>query len=208
MKSLLFFLMLTATGASHAVNLQIPNILGVSCGGVHGTVTIVGFDTNGNVQGSLHETTSCASGGRGSPPHTYTGNSVITWDFRGGYITSYDATLAIPAAGGMAIDNYGNVAAPGTNPNIISATLTVNQLPPVLTYVDAIVPKLVGLTDAQARAALTAAGLVYGGAYINANYPAPAGTVFNQLPVPGNFEPFGTAISLWETPAASSGGGD
>ncbi len=210
MKGLLCALMLTASAASNAIDLQIPNILGVSCGGFRGTVTIVGFDSNDNVQGSLSETTSCSSGGRGSTPHTYTGTSVVTWDFRGGVITSYNATLAIPASGGVAIDHYGNVAAPGSNPNIMTATLTVNQLPPVLTYVEALVPNLIGLTDAQARAALAPADLVYGGATINATYPAPAGTVFNQSPLPGAFAPFGTVVGLWETPAAHKhgGGGD
>jgi hypothetical protein len=208
MKSVLFVLMLAAAGVAQAqtLNLLIPNILGVSCGGFRGTVTIVGFDTNGNVQGSLHETTTCSSGGRGSPTHTYSGGSMITWDFRGGYITSFNAALSVPASGGVAVDQYGNVAAPGTNPTIPSATLTVHQPPPVLTYVDAVVPNVIGMTDAQARASLAAAGLVDGGAYINATYPAPAGTVFDQLPRPGIFAAFGTAIGLWETPVASGGG--
>jgi hypothetical protein len=199
--------MLTASAASHAINLQIPNILGVSCGGFRGTVTIVGFDANGNVQGSLYETTTCSTGGRGSTGHTYTGSTVVTWDFRGGVITSYDATLAIPASGGVAIDAYGNVAAAGNNPNIMSATLTVNQLPPVLTYVQALVPNLVGETDAQARVTLTQADLVGGVATINKTYPAPAGTVFNQSPAAGAFVAFGTTVGLWETPAAHKGGG-
>jgi len=207
MKVLLCALMLTASAVSSAIDLQIPNILGVSCGGFHGTVTIVGFDSNNNVQGSLYETTTCSSGGRGSTPHTYTGSSIVTWDFRGGVITSYNAPLEIPASGGVAIDAYGNLAAPGNNPNIMSATLTVNQLPPVLTYVEAVVPNLIGLTDAEARLALTQADLVYGGATINKTYPAPAGTVFNQSPASGAFAPFGTAVGLWETPVFRRGGG-
>jgi hypothetical protein len=55
--------------------------------------------------------------------------------------------------------------------------------------------------------ALTAADLVDGGATINKTYPAPAGTVFNQNPAAGAFVPFGTAVGLWETPAAHKGGG-
>jgi hypothetical protein len=169
-------------------------------------VTLVGFDANGNIQGTVYEIMSCSSGGRGSTPHRYTGTGVVTWDFRGGVITSYDAPLAIPAVGTSAVDNYGNVVTLG-NPNLLQVALTIHQMPPKPDYVEALVPNLIGDTDAVARAAIAAAGLVDGGAYINYTYPAPAGTVFNQRPLAGNLAPFGTVIVLWETPASSSGGG-
>jgi PASTA domain len=211
MRKLILTISLMVAGFAHAqttVTLTAPNILGVACGGYQSgsKVTLVGFDANGNIQGTVYEIMSCSSGGRGSTPHRYTGTGVVTWDFRGGVITSYDAPLAIPAVGTSAVDNYGNVVTLG-NPNLLQVALTIHQMPPKPDYVEALVPNLIGDTDAVARAAIAAAGLVDGGAYINYTYPAPAGTVFNQRPLAGNLAPFGTVIVLWETPASSSGGG-
>ena len=210
MHKLILAIGLMVAGFAHAqttVTLTAPNILGVSCGGYQSgsKVTLVGFDANGNLQATVYEIMSCSSGGRGSPPRRYTGISVVTWDFRGGVITSYDASLAIPAGGSSAVDYYGNVATLG-NQNFLRVTLTINQMPPNPTYVEAQVPNLIGDTDAVAQAAIAAAGLVDGGAYINYSYAAPAGTVFNQQPQPGGLVPFGTAVGLWETPASSGGG--
>ena len=202
-------MLMVASVAAHAVNLPAPDILGVACGGYQSGsyVTIVGFDTNGNIQGHLHEIMSCSSGGRGGGTHRYVGDSNITWDFRGGYVTSWSAALAIPASGNVATDSYGNVVQVGGNSYTLASTLTINQLPPNPDYVEAQVPELVGLTDAQAQAALAAAGLTYAGATINYTYPAPAGEVFNQRPGVGALVPFSTPVALWETPAAGSGGG-
>jgi len=211
MRNLVLAIGLMGAGFAHAqttVTLTAPNILGVACGGYQSgsKVTLVGFDANGNLQGTVYEIMSCSSGGRGAPPHRYTGTGVVTWDFRGGVITSYDAPLAIAAAGTTAMDGYGNVATLG-NPNLLQVVLAIHVMPPNPNYVEALVPNLIGDTDAAAQAAIAAAGLVDGGAYINYTYPAPAGTVFNQQPLPGKLVPFGTAVGLWETPAASSGGG-
>jgi hypothetical protein len=211
MRKLILAISLMVAGFAHAqttVTLTAPNILGVACGGYQGgsKVTLVGFDANGNLQGTVYEIMSCSSGGRGAPPHVYTGTGVVTWDFRGGVITSYDATLAMAASGTSAMDSYGNVATLG-NPNLLQVVLTIHVMPPNPNYVEALVPKVIGATDAAARAAIAAAGLVDGGATINYTYPAPAGAVFSQQPLPGKLVPFGTAVRLWETPAASSGGG-
>jgi hypothetical protein len=211
MRKLILAIGLIVAGFAHAqttVTLTAPNILGVSCGTYQGgsKVTLVGFDANGNIQATVYEIMSCSSGGRGSTPRRYTGTSVVTWDFRGGVITSYNAPLATPAVGASAVDNYGNVATLA-NQNFLRVALTINQMPPKPDYVEALVPNLIGNTDAVAQAAIAAAGLVDGGAYINRTYPAPAGTVFNQQPLPGNLVPFGTVVGLWETPASSGGGG-
>ena len=211
MRKLILAISLMVAGFAHAqttVTLTAPNILGVACGAYQSgsKVTLVGFDANGNIQGTLNEIMSCSSGGRGAPPHVYTGTSVVTWDFRGGVITSYNALLAIPAVGTSASDHYGNVVTLG-NPNFLQVVLTIHQMPPNPVYVEALVPNLIGDTDAVAQAAIAAAGLVDGGAYINYTYPAPAGTVFNQQPRPGSLAPFGSVVGLWETPASSGGGG-
>jgi hypothetical protein len=211
MRNLILAMGVMVAGYAHAqatVTMTAPNILGVSCGGYQSgsKVTLVGFDANGNIQATVYEIMSCSSGGRGSPPHRYTGSGVVTWDFRGGVITSYNAPLAIPAGGTSVVDSYGNVVTLG-NPNLMQVALTINQMPSKPDYVEALVPNLTGDTDAVAQAAIAAAGLVDGGAYINYGYGAPAGTVFNQQPLPGKLEPFGTVVALWETPASASGGG-
>jgi len=211
MRKLILAISLMVAGFAHAqttVTLTAPNILGVSCGGYQSgsQVTLVGFDANGNLQGTVYEIMSCSTGGRGSTPRRYTGTGVVTWDFRGGAITSYNAPLAIQAVGTSVVDSYGNVATLG-NPNFLQVALTIHQMPPKPDYVEALVPNLIGAKDAVAQAAIAAAGLVDGGAYINYTYAAPAGTVFNQRPLPGKLAPFGTAVALWETPASSSGGG-
>jgi hypothetical protein len=166
MRKLVLAIGLMVAGFAHAqttVTLTAPNILGVACGLYQSgsKVTLVGFDANGNLQGTVYEIMSCSSGGRGAPPHRYTGSSVVTWDFRG--ISSYDAPLAIAATGTSAVDSYGNVATLG-NPNLLQVVLTIHQMPPSPTYVEALVPSLIGDTDAAAQAAIAAAGLVDGGA--------------------------------------------
>jgi hypothetical protein len=206
MKSLILSLGLLA-GFAHAgsVNLTAPDILGVACGGYQGGTytTIVGFDTNGNVQATVYETMSCAAGGRGGHSTTYKGSSNVTWDFNGGVITSWNAPLAIAAVGTIATDAYGNVvqAGPLGTP---SAVLTVNQLPPTLDPVEAVVPTVVGLTVAAAEAAIMAAGLLPL-AYADANLTSPPGIVFSQSfaggPQAGQEAPFGSYISFWYPPA-------
>jgi hypothetical protein len=211
MRKLVLAISLMVAGFAHAqttVTLTAPNFLGVACGGYQSVskVTLGGFDANVNIQATVYEIMSCSSGGRGSTPHTYTGTSVVTWDFRGGVITSSNATLAIPATPPSTTDYHGNVVTLG-NPNLLQVVLTINSMPPNPDYVEALVPKLNGTTDAVARAAIVAAGLVCGGATINYSYPAPAGTVFNQRPAPGSLAPFGSAVVMWETPPSSGGGG-
>jgi hypothetical protein len=184
------------------VNLPVPNVTGHACGALTGVATVVGFDTNGNIQATFTEKTVCSGSGRDPHPTTYYGSGVLTWDFRGGVVLGYNATLAI--AGNT--DQYGNTVVNHPAP-FFGGLLTIAQMPPNPVYVEALVPNVIGNTSAAGQAALVAAGLT-SYEYINATYPAPAGTVFNQIPRGGALEPFGTAIALWGTPAASSGGGD
>jgi hypothetical protein len=203
-----------AVYAQSTVTLTPPDILGVSCGGYQSgsSVTIVGFDTNGNIQASLTEVMSCSAGGRGGHSTRYTGSGNITFDFNGGYVTSWNAALAIPAVGGVATDSYGNVVTLG-NHNFLQLTLTINQLPPNPVYLEAVVPNVVGLTPDAASAVITAAGLVPNW-YVDANATglAAPGIVFSQTlgagPAAGAEAPFGSSVSFWSTPAApvSTGG--
>jgi hypothetical protein len=42
----------------------------------------------------------------------------------------------------------------------------------------------------------------------NSNYPAPKGTVFNELPAVGTVLPFGTYVTIYVVPLVSGGGAD
>lgn len=205
-------ILMGAAGAQ-TVSLPAPDILGVSCGGYLGqsSVTIVGFDTNGNIQGILNEAMSCSAGGKGGHSHTYTGSSNVTWDFRGGFVTSWNAPLAIPSVSNVATDSYGNVVTVGVEKYTLASVLTINQMPPNPDYLQALVPDVVGLTVAAADAEVTAAGLVPA-EYDDANGSGTPGIVFsqslNQGPAAGSVVPYGTVIDFWAVPAAVTGGGN
>ncbi len=205
--------LLLAAGAASAqvVNLPIPSVTaqGHSCGGVQRTPTIVGFDENGNVQASLFASTRCSSGGRGSHPSTYTQTYLVTWDFYGDYILSWNAppNPNEEAVNGVAVDAYGNeVQSTGLSPYVPAVTLTIVQFPPNPVAVAARVPAVIGLTEAQAQTAITAAGLTLS-VVVNSNYAAPKGTVFNELPAAGTVLPFGSYVTIYVVPLSSGGGG-
>jgi hypothetical protein len=204
MLKFLAMMLMSSAAMAQTVNLgHVPNVTGHACGALTGVITVVGFDTNGNIQATFTEKTVCAGSGRGGHTTTYTGSGMLTWDFRGGVISGYNAPLAVSGN----VDLYGNTVMANSNPNIFGDVLTIVQEPPNPVYVEALVPNVIGEATAAAGAALTAAGLTYY-EYINANYPAPAGTIFQQIPAGGALLPFGTAIALWGTPAAHGGGDD
>jgi hypothetical protein len=104
-----------------------PALLGVSCGGVHVTSVITGFNDDGTIAGEVYAWTRCGGSGRGGGYKTrlYQSYHSIQWDFFGNYLLSaydggaLDATVT-------AVDAYGNVAYTLSG----AAQLTVNQLPP------------------------------------------------------------------------------
>jgi len=64
-------------------------ILGHSCGGIKEQVYVTGFDpTNGYPTGDVYLSTTCSTGGRGSPPATFTAWAAVTWDFAGNVVSS------------------------------------------------------------------------------------------------------------------------
>jgi hypothetical protein len=85
-------------------------ILGHSCGGIKEQVSVTGFDpTNGYPTGVVFLSTTCSTGGRGSPTATFTASASVTWDFAGNVI-SYTAPAtgsAGPAFG--AFDAFGDM---------------------------------------------------------------------------------------------------
>jgi len=94
-------------------------ILGHSCGGIREQVYVTGFDpANGYPTGNVYLSTTCSTGGRGSPPATFTAWAAVTWDFAGNVISSTalsSATTVNPTF--IAHDDYGdtiyNVGASG-----------------------------------------------------------------------------------------------
>ena len=70
-------------------------ILGHSCGGIKEQVYVIGFDpANGYPTGNVHLSTTCSTGGRGSPTATFTAWAAVTWDFAGNVISSIALSTA------------------------------------------------------------------------------------------------------------------
>ena len=84
-----------------------PTLLGASCGGVHVTTYVTGFNADGTVAGEVYAWTSCSTGGRGSKPRKIEAYHTMAWDFFGGYtVSAYDGG---PLVSGTFTDSYGNV---------------------------------------------------------------------------------------------------
>jgi hypothetical protein len=97
-------------------NLLLPQsmafaILGHSCGGIKEQAYVTGFDlTSGYPTGDVHLSTTCSTGGRGSPPATFTAWAAVTWDFAGNAVsatTLSNAATVDPAF--TATDVYGDI---------------------------------------------------------------------------------------------------
>src|ERR1700716_2225125 len=85
-----------------------PTLLGASCGGVHVTTYVTGFNADGTVAGEVSAATTCTPGGRGSKPKKIQAYHTMAWDFFGGYtVSAYDGG---PLVSGTFTDSYGNVA--------------------------------------------------------------------------------------------------
>ena len=62
-------------------------ILGHSCGGIREQVYVTGFvPANGYPTGDVYLSTTCSTGGRGSPTATFTAWAAVTWDLAGDVI--------------------------------------------------------------------------------------------------------------------------
>jgi hypothetical protein len=94
-------------------------ILGHWCGGIHEQAYIIGFDpTSGYPIGEVHLSTTCSTGGRGSPPATFTAWAAVSWNFAGNVISStalsnaptFNPTFTATDAYGDVIYNAGALA--------------------------------------------------------------------------------------------------
>ena len=105
-------------------NLLLPQsmafaILGHSCGGIKEHAYVTGFDpTSGYPMGAVYLSTTCSTGGRGSPPATFTAWAALTWDFAGNVVSAtklsnaatIDPTFTATDAYGDVIYNAGTAA--------------------------------------------------------------------------------------------------
>jgi beta-lactam-binding protein with PASTA domain len=203
MKSFIALAMLALTGLATAAPLPMPagypTLLGASCGGVHVTVYITGFNADHTITGEVYAWTRCGGSGRGGGYKTtlYSSWHTLKWDFFGNYVVNdYDGG---PAVNSVAVDEYGNVA---TAINGV-ADLTVKTVPPDAAHLLYAVPAVVGLQDADSKAAVEAVSLVYSPTYVYSSTVA-AGAVILINPAAGQrVAPDSTVnatVSLWRIP--------
>jgi hypothetical protein len=94
--------------------------LGVSCGGIHKSTFVTGFDANGNIRGEVYAWTQCGGSGRGGGYQVtnYDSWHSILWDLQGAVIETLpydgiapDETFSQSDANGNTIHD---VLVPGT----------------------------------------------------------------------------------------------
>lgn len=86
-----------------------PVLLDHSCGGVHTSTYVVGFDASGNVAGVVYAWTRCdAGGGRSRRTKTYASWHSLVWDLNGSLLTMTASGAATPDPSFTATDKRGN----------------------------------------------------------------------------------------------------
>lgn len=190
-----------ASAASLPVPNGYPTLLGVSCGGVHVTSYVTGFNAAGDITGELYAWTACGGSGRGGGYRVthYQSWHSITWSLGGTYIVSaYDSV--VPDPGLAETDQFGNYiynqcgGLSYTQP-ACAAQANIVYVPPSQPAVAPVAPSVVGLTLAAAKAALQSAGLV-ANPYYTVTSAVPAGTVFYQAPAAGTQLTAGATVSI------------
>jgi hypothetical protein len=94
--------------------------LGVSCGGVHKSTFVTGFDANGNIRGEVYAWTQCGGSGRGGGYQVtnYDSWHSILWDLQGAVIETLPYDGVTPNEAFSETDANGNtihdVLIPGT----------------------------------------------------------------------------------------------
>jgi hypothetical protein len=207
------WLLLLGASAACATDLPLPagypTLLGVSCGGVHVTSYVTGFDAAGNITGELYAWTACGGSGRGGGykvTHYQSWHS-ITWALGGTYLVSaYDGV--VPDTTFTDTDQYGNYVydtCSGTSftQPACRAGANIVYVPSGQPPVAPVAPSVVGLTAAAATAAIQSAGLV-ASPYYTVTTSVPAGTVFYQTPAAGAQLTPGATVSIGVARAAPS----
>ena len=100
-------------------------LMGVSCGGIHTTTYVTGFDVNGNITGEEYSWTRCGLSGRGGGyrSHLYTTWHSIIWNTNGVALATLpydgvavDSSFTATDTSGNTIDNFGSRVAELTMP--------------------------------------------------------------------------------------------
>lgn len=110
-------------------------VLGHSCGGIKEQTYVTGFDPiTGYPMGEVFLSTTCSTGGRGSPTATFTAWATVTWDFTGTVVTSGPLSNAAPINPSfLATDAHGD-----TIYNASSKAYLVVPLPPAPSHLAAV----------------------------------------------------------------------
>jgi hypothetical protein len=119
--SLLSVLSVAASAETITLNPQ-PDYpyLGVSCGGIHKSTFVTGFDANGNIRGEVYAWTQCGGSGRGGGYQVtnYDSWHSILWDLQGAVIETLPYDGVAPDETFSETDANGNtihdVLVPGT----------------------------------------------------------------------------------------------
>ncbi len=177
-----------------------PTLLGESCGGVHVSSFVTGFDANGNITGEVYAWTKCGGSGKGGgyQTHTYQSWNSILWDLYTNYkIVPYDNLLPDPMF--AAVDQWGNgilnYCSGTTNgqPACV-AEANVVYIPPGTKPIAVTVPSLSGMTASQAKATLTNDSLA------ESTYRQTSSITFNhvcgQSPAAGTVVDPGSTVSV------------
>src|SRR6266850_2991473 len=180
-----------------------PNLLGASCGGVHVSSFVTGFDDAGNITGETYAWTSCSTGGRGTKPRKIEGWRSITWTLTGNYKVATVTDIVVPDPDFTATDAYGNFirnvcnGTTGGQPLCV-ATATISYLPPGTPPPDVTVPSIVakGLTGLQVQSLLEGLGLVYVKQDYCTPYYARGMAVNITSPASGSVVPVGTPVTV------------
>ncbi len=181
-----------------------PALLGVSCGGVHVSSFVTGFDSNGNITGEVYAWTKCGGSGKGGGYRTTTYQSwhSITWALNKAYtLVSYDHIAPDPLF--TETDRYGNFISnvcSGTTNNqpACVAEAVIVYVPPQPNGFTYIVPNEFGKSEAQAVADVKAVGLSPYVTYYTYGTPTyTPGTVFNESPSAGTPLTAGAQVHLY-----------
>jgi hypothetical protein len=86
-----------------------PALIDHSCGGVHTSTYVLGFDANGNISGAVHARTRCPMGsGRYRRSKTYSSWHTLVWDLHGKLLTTTASHPLTPDPEFTATDKHGN----------------------------------------------------------------------------------------------------
>lgn len=178
-----------------------PTLLGASCGGVHTSSFVTGFDADGNISGEVYAWTRCGGSGRGGGYKStiYQSWHSITWSLDAQTFVVHDYDGVLPDPDFNATDDWANYISNicyGVTNGVpaCDADAVIVYVPPAAPPVAGILPDTRGMTEAAAMAAISAQGFVPYATYAAIGTP---GVVFNQAPLPAKQGAPGSPVHLY-----------